>query len=229
LFFAWSALLLVLLTDTIENSVKADNAAGDEVEETRVMAPGDPGSPSRHFRMHEVADLPPEEANRLYDVVKDALVKGYAYSGFEGVEDYQSLKRYNSAPYLSATHGNHYLNNYANGVAEKYGNYERAGQLPSGSIIFKDSFSVTEKRQEFSHTHTRQIVLGPLFIMRKMESGFNPVTGDWQYIQIQPDGALVGMTGGQGADRVEYCIGCHLAREEHDHLYFVPDSYRPGK
>jgi hypothetical protein len=69
-------------TDTIENSVKADNAAGDEIEEIRVMAQGDPGSPSRHFRMHEVADLPPEEANRLYDVVKGALTKGYAYSGF---------------------------------------------------------------------------------------------------------------------------------------------------
>ena len=37
------------------------------------------------------------------------------------------------------------------------------------------------------------------------------------------------MTGGEGAERVEYCIGCHLAREDLDHLYFVPEERRQSQ
>lgn len=227
LFFASTVLFATMLTVSVDNGARAaEDASEDDADEVRTLSSDAPDSPRRHFRMQEVAELPAAEANRLYDIVKGSLAKGYAFSGFEGADTYQSLERYNSAPYLSATHGNHYVNNYANGIASKYGNFEKAGQLPVGSIIYKDSFSVAETQQEFSFTHSRQIVLGPLFIMRKMEPGFNRVTGDWQYIQIQPDGTLFGMTGGEGADRVEYCIGCHLAREEFDHLYFIPDSYR---
>ena len=184
------------------------------------------GTPSRHFRMHQVVDLDPDEATRLYGLVRGALAKGYTLSGFEGVDGYQGLKRFNSAPYLSSTHGNHYLNNYANDVASKYAKFEQAGRLPVGSILYKDSFSITNVQQDFSQTETRQIVLGPLFIMRKMEPGFNPLTGDWQYIQIQPDGEVLGMTRDVGAEHVDYCITCHLTREHYDHLYFVPDDYR---
>ena len=183
--------------------------------------------PRRHFRLRQVVQLNPEEANRIYDLINDALVKGYGSSGFDGAHKYQSFKRYSKAPYLSSTHGNLYLNNYANEIAEMYGDFEQAGRLPVGSVIFKDSFSVTEVDQRFSDTTaTRQIVLGPLFVMRKMEQGFSQITGDWQYIKIQPDGEVIGMTAGTGAERVEYCIGCHLAREEFDHLYFVPEDYR---
>ena len=30
----------------------------------------------------------------------------------------------------------------------------------------------------------------------------------------------------EDAERVEYCIGCHLAAEHQDHLFFVPEDYR---
>lgn len=203
--------------DDPDKDASADTSTGSTASET----------PRRHFRMRQVVDLEPDEANRIYDLVSSALAKGYASSDFEGVDKYQTLTRYNNAPYLSSTHGNLYVNNYANQIADKYGGFEQAGQLPVGSIIFKDSFSVTEATQSFSGvSDSHQIILGPLFIMRKMEPGFNRVTGDWQYIQIQPDGEVIGMTGGEGAERVEYCISCHLAREVFDHLYFVPDSYR---
>jgi hypothetical protein len=59
-----------------------------------------------------------------------------------------------------------------------------------------------------------------------MEPGFSNASGDWRYTMIMPDGAVFGVTKGEGAERVEYCIGCHLARERHDHLYFPPESYR---
>ena len=206
-------------------------AIEDEDEEDVEFDVGGPqqqtGAPRRHFRLRQVAHLEPEEANRIYALINGALAKGYGSSGFEDVDKYQSFIRHNKAPYLSSTHGNLYLNNYANQIADNYGEFEQAGELPVGSVIFKDSFSVTEVSQSFSDTtESRQIVLGPLFVMRKMERGFNRVTGDWQYIKIQPDGKVIGMTGGAGAERVEYCIGCHLAREDFDHLYFIPEDYR---
>lgn len=174
-------------------------------------------APRRHARLRQPSELNPAEAARVYDLIRGALQKGYGSSGFEGADTYQDLRRYNTAPYESAAHGNHYLNNYANDIAARYGEFERAGKLPVGSILFKDSFSVAR---------SREIIIGPLFIMRKMEAGFNWVTGDWQYIQIQPDGEVLGMTKGKNAERVEYCIACHLAREQYDHLYFIPNDYR---
>lgn len=197
----------------------------DPVTEARA-AVQDTDSPRRHFRTRDISELSPDEAERIYQIIRGALGVGYASSGREKLSNYQELTRHNSAPYVSATHGNLYLNNYTNANARDYEKFEGAGVLPEGSVIYKDSFTVTEIRQSFSGGVSRQITLGPLFIMRKMEKGFNPVTGDWQYMQIQPDGQLLGMTRGEGAQYVEYCIGCHLAREEYDHLYFVPDEYR---
>lgn len=201
-------------------------AQDEDAQAPRSSPSQNSGTPRRHFRMRQIAELEAAEALRIYDLIKGALSRGYAESNFPGSDGYQALTRYNDAPYVSSTHGNHYLNNYANDIAVNYGRYEKAGTLPQGSVIFKDSFSVTESRQSFSDSVARQITLGPLFVMRKMEPGFNPVTGDWQYIQIQPDGKLLGMTNGEGSDQVEYCISCHLAREQYDHLYFVPDHRR---
>ena len=84
-------------------------------------------------------------------------------------------------------------------------------------MIAKDSFAVTE---------TGGILLGPLAVMEKMPPGFNYASGDWKYSLIQPDGTILGETNGVNSHRVEYCIGCHLAAEKQDHLYFVPGKYR---
>lgn len=221
LFFSFTAALFALLGPLLKAQDRDEDA---EVGVTRDEE--DSGLPKRHVRAWQVADLPPNEASRIYDLVRGALAKAYASSGIDGIENYQGLKRYNTAPYVSSAHGKHYLNNYANDTARLYGQFEKAGKLPVGSVLYKDSFSVTQSHQDFSASESRQIMLGPLFIMRKMEPGFSHLTGDWQYIQIQPDGALLGMTGGEGADRVEYCIGCHLSREEYDHLFFIPVTHR---
>jgi len=65
--------------------------------------------------------------------------------------------------------------------ASQIARFEAAGRLPVGSVIAKDSFSVTE---------TGGILLGPLFVMEKMPAGFNPASGDWRYTLIQPDGRI---------------------------------------
>ncbi len=189
--------------------------ASPDVEMSTIS--GEAANPRRHYRLRDPEPLDPERALEIYAIVRGAMRVGYALSGSQVARDYQSWRRYNSAPYLSATHGNHYLNNYANERALVYGEFEGAGRLPVGSVIAKDSFSVTK---------TGEILLGPLFIMEKMPQGFSYVSGDWKYTMVKPNGTLFGETNGPGAKRVEYCITCHLARERYDHLYFVPKDYR---
>jgi hypothetical protein len=178
---------------------------------------GEAANPRRHYRLRDPEPLDPERAAEIYAIAREAMRAGYPLSGSQVARDYLSWRRYNSAPYLSATHGNHYLNNYANERALAYGEFEGAGRLPVGSVIAKDSFSVTR---------SGSILIGPLFIMEKMPQGFSYVSGDWKFTLVRPDGTLFGETNGPGAKRVEYCITCHLARERYDHLYFVPKDYR---
>lgn len=191
-------------------------AQGAEVEMSKIS--GDPAAPRRHFRLVDPAKLPPQQASEIYAIIRQALQGGYARSGNAAAGGYQGWRRMNTAPYLSATHGNHYLNNYVNEIgAAAYGRFEKAGRLPVGTIIAKDSFSMTR---------SGEILLGGLFVMEKMPSGFNYVSGDWKYMLFQADGTLFGETNGTGSKRVEYCIACHLTRESQDHLWFLPKAYR---
>ena len=59
-----------------------------------------------------------------------------------------------------------------------------------------------------------------------MQPGFNPVSADWRYTLIRPNGRVLGTTNGKDSASVHYCISCHLAREANDHLYFVPPHAR---
>ncbi len=178
---------------------------------------GDPEKPRRHFRVKNTLRLSADEAGRIYGEVRDDIYRSYGGGVRETTPPYRDWGLYNTAPYRSATHGARYVNNYANDVAKDYGRYEAAGILPVGSVLAKDSFSVAKDGT---------VDIGPLFIMEKMPAGFNRVSGDWRYMMIMPNGKLFGETKGRGAQKVEYCIGCHLAKEEQDHLFFVPESVR---
>lgn len=189
--------------------------AGESLQIAQIS--GDPDKPRRHFRVRRPARLDPVEAEEIYQDLVDQLAAGYATSDRPTAQDYRAWRRYNTAPYLSATHGNLYINNYVNEAGRAYGRFEDAGTLPVGAVIAKDSF-IVERSGEISP--------GPLFVMEKMPKGFNYVSGDWRYIQINPDGEFFGETRGEGDERVAFCIGCHLAVEQQDHLFFIPGPYR---
>ncbi len=180
---------------------------------------GPPENPRRHFRVADPAALSPADAQTVYDDLRPALARRYAASGDPSAGSYQAWKKFNTLPYGSMTHGRRFVNNYANGIAESYGEAERAGRLPVGAVVAKDSFVVTQ---------AGDIQPGPLFLMEKMPAGFNYVTGDWRYSMVTAAGELAGRTGGPDAERVEFCIACHLAQEEQDHLFFVPPAFRPN-
>lgn len=174
--------------------------------------------PEEHFSVETPAVLSPAEANEIYDRVIDDMVGAYTLSQDPSAASYRRWRLYNSAPYQSATHGSRYVNNYANPAAKDYDRLADIDRLPEGAILAKDSFAVTESGDVF---------LGPLFLMEKMEAGFAAEARDWRYSMIMPDGSYFGVTGGDDADRVEFCITCHeLAGDENDHLFFVPEDYR---
>ena len=213
----WTIVLSCLSIATLSADENATRLAQSDPDVEMSGISGDAANPRRHYRLRSPELLETERAAEIYAIARAAMGVGYPLSGLQAARDYQRWRRYNSAPYLSASHGNHYLNNYANEPARAYGEFEGAGRLPVGSVIAKDSFSVTE---------SGGILLGPLFIMQKMPQGFNYVSGDWKYTLVRADGTLFGETNGPGSERVEYCIGCHLARERYDHLYFIPREYR---
>ncbi|NIA67237.1 cytochrome P460 family protein [Pelagibius litoralis] len=198
-----------------------DDELDDLDEPRRAYRVQSPAEPNRHDRVQNPAELTAEEAAAIYNDLADDLAATYALSGDPVTAGYRDWQRFNAAPYKSMTHGRRYVNNYANEIAARYGRYEAAGRLPVGSVVAKDSFVVTDDGATGP---------GPLFVMEKMAESFNYVTGDWRYSMISATGELLGRTNGQGADRVEFCISCHLAVEDQDHLFFVPEEARlaPG-
>ena len=70
-----------------------------------------------------------------------------------------------------------------------------------------------------------KLSVGPLFLMEKMESGFNQASGDWRYALIGPNGKVMGTTGGTGSKGVEFCAACHAAGDA-DYMFFMPEEVR---
>lgn len=170
------------------------------------------------------ASTPPQLTNA--DAIKDykSLQKdmkaAYAKSGLKDATAYSVWKRYNKEPYLSATHGQRYVNNYANPKAKAYGKFEKAGVLPPGSVLAKDSFVAAPGGK---------LSAGPLFLMEKMKAGFDKGTRDWRYSMVMPDGSIYGMTNGKDSANVQFCADCHNIKAETDALYFVPEEHRAKK
>ena len=150
-----------------------------------------------------------------------AMIQAAAVTGMAATiaQDYQGWERLNTAPYVSATHGSRYVNNYPGPeAAEAYGQFEEIGAMPAGGRIAKDSFTVSPDGR---------VAVGPLFSMEKMPEGFNPASADWRYAMIMPDGSLFGVTNGQGSQNVQFCAECHaIVADTQDSLYFMPEEYR---
>ncbi len=174
--------------------------------------------PTRHFRVEQPAGLSGADALTIYNRILDDIVAGYRLSNMPDVDEYRNWSRFNTVPYRSAQHGERFVNNYGNDAAVDYRFFESAGEMPAGAVLFKDSFAVTKRGDVFS---------GPLFVMKKMQPGFNLSSRDWRYTMIMPDGSLFGTTNGEGSDRVEFCVACHkLAGDQNDHLFYIPERYR---
>ena len=164
------------------------------------------------------AELTDAEAVAVYDCLLKELKAAYAKSDNKIALSYMSWPRYSTQAFQSGTHGNRYVQNYANTKARAYGAYEKAGTMPVGSVIAKDSFGVTANGK---------VTVGPLFIMEKMNPGFSRSSGDWRYTMIMPNGSMFGTTWGAGGEKVQFCADCHMSvTPDVDSMMFMPDEYR---
>ncbi|MEE8545024.1 MAG: hypothetical protein V3T29_04365 [Alphaproteobacteria bacterium] len=171
-----------------------------------------------HFRVADPANVSAAEAEAVYQELARSMAEVYGLSGLAFAAAYQSWPRYNTAPYRSVTHGKRYLNNYANAAGRAYGRFEDAGVMPAGTVLAKDSFSVSK---------SGEVLVGPLFAMEKMEPGFNPASADWRYTLVLPDGSILGATKGENSDNVAFCVACHAAAGRgQDHMFFPRRKYR---
>ena len=174
--------------------------------------------PKAHYRVERPAELSGDRAQEIYDRILADMVNGYRLSGAPVASEFPRWQRFNTKPYRSDTHGERFVNNYGNGAAAAYGDFEAAGTMPVGAILAKDSFAVTKDGDVFT---------GPLFLMEKMPAGFDAEARDWRYSMVMPDGSLYGISGGSGADRVAFCATCHeTAGDDQDHLFFLPAELR---
>jgi len=182
-------------------SVRADGVAMAETVE-----------PGEHFSIEKAAELAKGDAEDAYHRLLDLMTRAYVASAEPSARRYLGWARSNDAPYRSATHGNRYVNNYANPAAAAAG-YGTAGRLmPPGAVIAKDSFTATPK----GRLHP-----GALFLMEKLPAEANPATADWRYVMIMPDGSTFGDSRATPA-RMAFCHACHAARADDDYLFLVP-------
>ncbi|MDA1097653.1 MAG: cytochrome P460 family protein [Proteobacteria bacterium] len=165
-----------------------------------------------------MVELTAAEARGAYDCLIKDLVAGYGKSGLPVAGYYKDWKNYASQPYVSDTHGGRYVNNYGNSLADSYGEYEKAGRMPVGAVLAKDSFVAKGNGK---------LAAGPLFLMEKMPAGFNKDSGNWRYTMVLPNGQVFGTTNGADSAKMKFCYECHMSvAEEQDSLMFLPEEYR---
>jgi Cytochrome P460 len=174
------------------------------------VAAADMAEPEEHFSIERAADLAKEDAQIAYNSLLDLMTRAYVASADPAARRYLGWQRFNDAPYRSATHGNRYVNNYANPAAAGYGT--PGALMPAGAVVAKDSFTATPDGRLYPCA---------LFIMEKLAPEASPATADWRYVMIMPDGSTFGDSQTSPA-RMAFCHACHAARADDDYLFFVP-------
>ncbi len=176
--------------------------------------------PKQHFKIERPADIQSADANVIYNSIIKQMAEGYAQSGDPSAKNFRKWRRDNHAPYLSGGHGNRFLNNYGNAISKNYLKLSIGQKMPVGSILAKDSFTVTDENEIFA---------GALFLMEKLATGAKAETGDWRYAMIMPDGSVFGDSAVTGDKSMKFCHDCHKRAKKRDYLYLIPTSYRAVK
>jgi hypothetical protein len=202
-----STVLLSLIALVLASGAFAQSSGRDDAAKVK-----------RHFKIERPAHLSNQEALTIYENIGRDMAKGYGASHDPAASQFRKWRRYNSAPYRSATHGNRYVNNYANTKAAAYAKMKSGDKAPAGAVFAKDSFTVTSDGGVFG---------GALFMMEKLSAGKSPKTADWRYWMILPDGSIFGDSRGDNAAEMAFCHGCHQSMgKRRDFLFYVPKKYR---
>lgn len=127
----------------------------------------------------------------------------------EAFKQYKEWRKVNTAPVLSATHGNRYVFTYLNKTAEPSGLQGRF-PFPEGAVLAKESFEAQEGKPGAK---------GPLFIMEKRGRGYDRDHADWHYAVVEVTG-IVSMKGsGHHRSPTQFCAACHAMANANDYVF----------
>lgn len=149
----------------------------------------------------------------LYACIADTMLDGYTKEGDETAMAYRNWAPTATRPAVAGPHGNRFLQTFANDVAaEQYLKFAEEGvAMPAGSVLAKESFKIHKKK--------KKAVVGPLFLMTKVEAGGAPETNDWVYGGILPNGKPMKF-------KQAFCHDCHSAWEDQDYLAYPLEEVR---
>ena len=92
-----------------------------------------------------------------------------------------------------------YVNN-----AGKQAMFAKQPHFPEGSVIVKQKLApFFERNQPVLYT-----------VMRKRETGYNPVVGNWEFLVVGADGKQL-----QASGRLPNCQVCHVGKKDSDFIF----------
>ena len=142
------------------------------------------------------------------------------------IEGYKNWTKVNSAPqlmpgrvaaacaiWLSKTgieidgqgnpHRDKYFTVYVNEVGRQAMLGQKNPKFPEGSIIVKEKLSAEDSQEPELLT-----------VMIKQKKGFNPASGDWEYMVVDGKGTKV-----EGRGNLQNCQACHLENQKTDYIF----------
>ena len=156
-------------------------------------------------------DMSPAQIEDFYACMEGKMARGYAAKGDEVAANYRDWTVSSTRPAVQGAHSARLLQTFANDVAaEQYLEFESEGvEMPAGSVLAKESFSVKDGAG----------VVGPLFIMTKLEAGASPETADWRYDALTGSGDKMGVS-------QAFCHDCHVTWESQDMMAYPIEEVR---
>ncbi|NRB19593.1 MAG: cytochrome P460 family protein [Rhodobacteraceae bacterium] len=160
-------------------------------------------------------DLTGSDIADIYDCIGDKMVEGYSKAGDMVAKNYRNWTVTGTRHGVAGAHGNRLLLTYANDIAvEQYLKFAEDGVvMPVGARLAKESIKINKKKNA--------AVVGPLFLMTKLEAGASPETADWLYGGLQPNGKPMQF-------KQAFCHDCHVNWEDQDFMAYPLEELRVG-
>ncbi len=100
-------------------------------------------------------------------------------------------------------HRDKFLTVYVNDIGRRAMLSQKKPDFPEGSVIVKEKLAAKDSQ-------TPEL----LTVMIKQKQGFNPASGDWEYMVVDGTGAKV-----EGRGNLQNCQSCHLANKKTDYIF----------
>ena len=156
------------------------------------------------------AGLTEVQAQAAFACLAGGLTATFADSSHHLARQFAAWTRVDRAPFKVAALDGRYAAVYANPRALT-ADTVRVGldrAFAAGSTLAIPSFSVAGDGT---------VEPGPLYLVEKMQPGFDPLRGNWRYTRIATDGTIEAVSNGRNADTITLCAEC--THEDADRLY----------